>query len=72
MIGTVGQTSVREKGETFKVPERDSNVKVENSSASICSVSSYNAMYVPGLVGGQPLKILVDWVSSDSCISAGT
>ena len=72
MIGTVGETSVREKGETFKVPERDSNVKVENSSVSICSVSSYNAMYVPGLVGGQPLKILVDWVSSDSCISAGT
>ena len=67
MIGTVGQTSVREKGETFKVPERDSNVKVENS-----SVSSYNAVYVPGLVGGQPIKILVDWVSSDSCISAGT
>lgn len=72
MIGTVGQTSVREKGETFKVLERNSNVKVENSSASIRSVSSYNAMYVPGLVGGQPIKILVDWVSSDSCISAGT
>lgn len=72
MIGTVGQTSVREKGETFKVPERNSNVKVENSSASIRSVSSYNAMYVPELVGGQPIKILVDWVSSDSCISAGT
>ena len=40
MIGTVSQALVREKGETYKVPEKDSNVKVKNSSARIHSVSS--------------------------------
>lgn len=43
---------VREKGEIFKVLERDLNVKVENLFVSICSVFSYNVMYVFGLVGG--------------------
>ena len=65
MIGAAGQASVGENGKTRNVSENNLSKKVEtkvvaNSFSSIHSVSSDTAVYVAGLVAGQPIDMLVD------------
>ncbi|CAH3157892.1 unnamed protein product, partial [Porites lobata] len=65
VIGAAGQASVGEIGETRNVSENNLSKKVEtkvvaNSFSSIHSVSSDTAVYVAGLVAGQPIDMLVD------------
>ena len=65
MIGAAGQASVGEIGKTRNVSENNLSKKVEtkvvaNSFSSIHSVSSDTAVYVAGLVAGQPIDMLVD------------
>ena len=65
MIGVAGQASVGEIGETQNILENNLNKKVEtkvvaNSFPSIHGVSSDTAVYLTGLVAGQPIDMLVD------------
>ena len=65
MIGAAGQASVGEIGKTRNVSENNLSKKVgtkvlANSFSSIHSVSSDTAVYVAGLVAGQPIDMLVD------------
>ena len=60
MIGAVGQASVGKFGTAQETSELSINSKVENSFSSIHSVSSDTAVYAPGLVGGEPVDMLID------------
>ena len=65
MIGAAGQASVGEIGEIQNVSESNLSTKVgpkvvESLFSSIHSVSSDTAVYVAGLVAGQPIDMLVN------------
>ena len=65
MNDAAGQAWVGEIGKTRNVSENNLSTKVEtkvvaNSFPSIHSVSSDTAVYVAGLVAGQPIGKLVD------------
>ena len=53
MNGAAGQASLEKVGKTQEISEN-------NVLSSVHSVSSDTAVYVPGLVGGQPVDMLVD------------
>ena len=60
MIGATGKASVGKFGTAQETSELSVSDKVENSFSSVHSVSSDIAVYVPGLVGGEPVDMLID------------
>ena len=62
MIGAAGHTSVGKLGETQETVR-------ENSFPSIHRVSSDTAVYIPGLVAGQSVDLLVDTGSAVTLVN---